>query len=297
VKADQDSRTGASSLEPDVAQQASDTDALIARFAALVENGEVVEPEGAVRVAVDLGTANIVVSAVDSRDEPVAGAWQHSTVVRDGVVVDWLGATTAVRELTEQVADRLDRELTTASVTIPPGISAGTVKVFSNVIEAAGLEVAEVVDEPVAAARALGLRDGCVVDIGHGTTGVSVLADGEVVFSADQATGGHHMTLVLAGHHGLEYEEAEAFKKDLAHLREVQLAIRPTLEKMAHIARDYLQGQTPEVVHLVGGSATFPVAPQIFAEVLGTQISRPAQPLFVTPLGAAMAPRGRAWTP
>lgn len=44
----------------------------------------------------------------------------------------------------------------------------------------------------------LGITDGAVVDVGGGTTGISILKDGKVIFTADEPTGGTHMTLVLA---------------------------------------------------------------------------------------------------
>ncbi|MBP0576045.1 pilus assembly protein PilM, partial [Mycobacterium tuberculosis] len=75
-----------------------------------------------------------------------------------------------------------------------------------------GFQVADVADEPSAAARVLGLVDGAVVDVGGGTTGISVLRNGEVVFTDDEATGGTHMTLVLAGAYGIPTDEAEAME-------------------------------------------------------------------------------------
>lgn len=263
-------------------------EAAIRRFAHLVRSGEVDEPLGELRLGVDLGTANIVVSVVDSVNRPVAGAWLHSTVVRDGVVVDWLGATTAVRRLTQDVEQRLGHRFTAASVSIPPGISDGDIKVFRNVASAAGLDTTEVVDEPVAAARTLGITDGCVIDIGHGTTGVSILADGKVILSIDEATGGHHMSLVLAGAYRIGYEEAEAMKKDPRRRDDVVGVIRPTLEKMASIAASALAGHDVPMVYLVGGSASFPNAPDVFAARLGRPVVRPVEPLFVTPLGIPM---------
>jgi ethanolamine utilization EutJ-like protein len=179
-----------------------------------VRTGEVDEPRGEPRLGIDLGTANIVLSVVDGENRPVAGAWVHSTVVRDGVVVDWAGATTIVRRLKDDVEQRLGHRFTKASVSIPPGISEGDIKVFRNVASAAGLDTDEVVDEPVAAARALGITDGCVIDIGHGTTGVSILSGSRVLLSVDEATGGHHMNLVLAGAYRIGYEAAEVMKKD-----------------------------------------------------------------------------------
>lgn len=267
-------------------------EAAIRRFAELVRTGEVEEPRGDLRLGIDLGTANIVVSVVDGGNRPVAGAWVHSTVVRDGVVVDWAGATTAVRRLKEDVERRLGHRFTTASVSIPPGISEGDIKVFRNVATAAGLETDEVVDEPVAAARALGIADGCVIDVGHGTTGVSILAGGRVLKSIDEATGGHHMNLVLAGAYKIDYDAAEVMKKDPARRDDVIGVIRPTLEKMASIAQAALMGYDVPMVYLVGGSSSFPNAPDVFASRLGRPVVRPIEPLFVTPLGIPMKELG-----
>ncbi|RLP10943.1 ethanolamine utilization protein EutJ [Propionibacterium australiense] len=266
----------------------SERERLIQRFAELVRTGDVEDYEGELRLGVDLGTANIVVSVVDAADRPVAGGWVHSTVVRDGVVVDWLGATSAVRELARDVQDRLGHRFDKASVSIPPGIGAGDVKVFENVVVAADLDVAEVVDEPVAAARALGITDGCVIDIGHGTTGVSVLEQGRVSLSVDEPTGGHHMTLVLSGAYQMPYDEAEVMKKDPSRRDEVVGIIRPTLDKMASIAECALEGIDVPIVYLVGGSSSFPNAPDVFAARLGRPVLRPVEPLFVTPLGIPM---------
>jgi ethanolamine utilization protein EutJ len=264
------------------------SEAAIRRFADMVRTGEVAEPYGEPRLGVDLGTANVVLSVVDDENQPVAGAWVHSTVVRDGIVVDWAGATTVVRRLKDDLERRTGHRFTRASVSIPPGISEGDTKVFRNVASAAGLDTDEVVDEPVAAARALGITDGCVIDIGHGTTGVSILSGSRVLLSVDEATGGHHMNLVLAGAYHIGYDVAEVMKKDPARLHEVMGVIRPTLEKMASIAEAALVGFDVPAVYLVGGSSSFPDAPDVFAQRLGRPVIRPVEPLFVTPLGIPM---------
>lgn len=261
------------------------------QFAQLVRTGKVAHKNArrsGLRLAVDLGTANIVLAVVDAGNRPVTGGWRHANVVRDGIVVDWLGAVRNVQEILEELESRLGHDFTEAAVTIPPGISEGTVKVFTNVLDACELTPLEVVDEPVAAARALGVRNGTIIDVGHGTTGVSRLRDGVVDFSVDEATGGHHMTLVLSGALGLEYDEAEAYKVDPANVRTAFPIVRPTLEKMATIAAQALSGTDPGQVYLVGGSASLPDAPKVFEQVLGVEVRRPEEPLFPTPLGAAM---------
>jgi len=263
-------------------------DTLITQFAQEVRTAKVAEAAGDLRLGVDLGTANIVLCVVDSANQPIAGAWKHSTVVRDGIVVDWVGAVEAVRTLKQDLEMRIPTQFSSASVAIPPGVSAGTVRVFTNVLSAAGLEPEEVVDEPVAAARVLNIDNGCVIDVGHGTTGVSVLKDGKVVLSIDEPTGGHHMNLVLAGSFDISYDEAEELKIRSANSAEIFGVIRPTVEKMATIAARAIAGMDVGEVWLVGGSSSLDQTPGVFSEILGMEVHRPAEPLFVTPLGIPM---------
>ena len=56
-------------------------------------------------VGVDLGTACVVVVVLDENFEPVAGAYKYATVVRDGMVVDYVGAIHMVREMKEKLED------------------------------------------------------------------------------------------------------------------------------------------------------------------------------------------------
>ena len=71
-------------------------------FAHLVRSEQVTPASGALHLGVDLGTANIVLGVVDDAGAPVAGAWRRATVVRDGVVVDWMGAVRVVAAQKEQ---------------------------------------------------------------------------------------------------------------------------------------------------------------------------------------------------
>ncbi len=260
----------------------------VVRFAKLVRSGKAKQDRSGLRLGIDLGTGNIVASVVDAKNKPVAGSWLRSEVVRDGIVVDWLGAVRAVGALRDELASKLGHNFTSAAVAVPPGIDAATAKIFTNVLEACQLEAEEVVDEPVAAATALGVGDGVVIDVGHGTTGVSVLRDHTVVHSIDEATGGHHMTLVISGAMGISYEEAEQLKRDPKQGGLVYGMVRPTLEKMATIAKQATTDYEDLPVYLVGGSSSFPESAATFSSVLGRQVTRPDEPLFPTPLGTAM---------
>ena len=262
--------------------------ATLLAFQRLIEEQRNEPWTGALRTGVDLGTANIVLAVVDGEDRPVAGATYPSTVVRDGVVVDYMGAVRAVTRLKAQLEDQLGVELEAAGCAIPPGIVSGSVKAIGNVVEAAGFRLTTTVDEPTAAASVLGITDGAVVDVGGGTTGISILRDGKVVFVDDEPTGGTHMTLVLAGFHGCDTHEAELMKRDPAQEHSVFPVVKPVVEKMAAIVKRCLARCPVDTVYVVGGACCFTEFETVFQKYLEVPVVKPAAPLLVTPLGIAM---------
>lgn len=257
-------------------------------FERLIETGSCNPWEGQLRTGVDLGTANIVLAVVDENNRPVAGATYPSTVVRDGIVVDYIGALNAVTKLKDELEARLGTTLEAGACAIPPGIIEGNVRVIGNVVEGAGFRLTNVVDEPTAAATVLGITDGAVVDVGGGTTGISILKDGKVIFTGDEPTGGTHMTLVLAGFHGWSIQEAELAKRDPAQESRVYPVVKPVVEKMASIVGRYLKDYPVEQIYVVGGACCFTQFERTFEKCLGVPVIKPAAPLLVTPLGIAV---------
>jgi ethanolamine utilization protein EutJ len=239
-------------------------------------------------VGVDLGTAYVVVAVVDGEGTPLALASRFANVVRDGVVVDFAGAAAIVTELVDEVQDRLGRELTTAAATYPPGVPLAEVRACRYVVEAAGLTCTTLVDEPTAANAVLRIRDGAVVDVGGGTTGIAVLRDGQVIAVADEPTGGTHVSLVLAGGLGISLEEAERVKTDPDRQAALLPRVRPVFERIATIVADHLEGHEVDHLHLVGGTAAFPGMPEVVAALTGLPVTTPVHPLLVTPLGVAL---------
>lgn len=247
------------------------------------------------RTGVDLGTACVVLAVLDDNDVPVAGAYQYADVVRDGMVVDYIGAIRLVRAMKERLEAAMDTELLYAAAAIPPGtdtLDGGAVK---NVAESAGFEVTSLLDEPSAANRLLGLENGAIVDIGGGTTGISILRDGAVVMTDDEPTGGTHVSLVIAGAYHKSFGEAELYKRDVQNHRELFPVVRPVMEKMAVIIRDMLDdyeeeyGQTVDELVLVGGTACFTGLETELEKLLKIPTYKPRDPLFVTPLGIALS--------
>jgi len=265
----------------------SGNDAIL-EFAELIRGKKANAYTGELKVGVDLGTANIVIAVVDENNRPIAGATQSASVVRDGIVVDYLGASQIVRKLKGEVEGILGIDLTyaKAATAIPPGILAGNTKIISNVVDSADFVVTNVVDEPTAASTVLGIKNGAVVDVGGGTTGISILKDGEVIFTADEATGGTHMSLVLAGFHHISLEEAEELKKNESH-KKIFPIIKPVVQKMASIVNHFIVGYDVEVIYVVGGACVFDDFEKIFEDETGIKTIKPVEPLLVTPLGIA----------
>lgn len=260
----------------------------IKKFDEVIENPILDFDKEEFYVGVDLGTANIVMSVVDKEGNPVAGEIYQSSVVKDGIVVDFVGAIRIVREMKHRLEEKLGIEITKGFTAIPPGVESGSVKAIVNVIDSAEIDVVKVVDEPTAASHVLKIKDGAVVDVGGGTTGISVIKDGEVIFTADEPTGGTHMSLVLAGNYGVSFDEAEKLKKDLSKEKEVFPVIKPVVEKMAHIVKRFLKDYDVENVYVVGGACTFSEFEQVFEKELKKKIIKTYKPLLVTPLGIAL---------
>ncbi|WP_147534458.1 ethanolamine utilization protein EutJ [Bacillus marasmi] len=239
------------------------------------------------KVGVDLGTSNIVIIVLDKDNNPVTGAIESANVVKDGIVVDFIGAINILKRLKQQVEAKLGIELYEAATAIPPGIMSGNIKVISNVVEGAGFKVTKVVDEPEAAASVLNIQEGAVVDIGGGTTGISVMNNGKVAYSVDEATGGTHLTLVVAGNMNLPFTEAEGFKKSKENEKLILPIVRPVIEKMAHITMSNIPKEIKEL-YLVGGTSCLTGIEQVFEKYTSLRTIKPENPLLVTPIGIAM---------
>ena len=239
-------------------------------------------------VGVDLGTAYIVVVVVNSKGEPVACALEFAQVVRDGLVVDYVGATQIVRRLVGQLQERLGRDLEDAAIAVPPGTGVRECATHRHVVEGAGLNVISILDEPTAANAVLNVENGVVVDIGGGTTGLSIFENGKVVYVADEPTGGTHLSLVLAGNYGVSFEEAEKIKKDPARQREVFTVVKPVVEKMASIINSHIRGRNVSDIYLVGGTCCLKDMETIIAKETGKPVCKPSNPFLVTPLGIAL---------
>lgn len=257
-------------------------------------NGHSIAPEDrwtvadSVHVGVDLGTAYTVLVVLDANYQPIAGTYEFAQIVRDGLVVDFVGAVDLLRTMKSRVEERLGFALKSAASGYPPGVPQAEVRATANVLLGAGLECTGLIDEPSAANNVLRIQDGAIVDVGGGTTGVAVLKDGQVIYTADEPTGGTHFSLVIAGATGSSFEEAEIMKKDPQEQQRLFPLVRPVMEKVGTIVRRHIAGHRVDRIYLVGGTCAFPGMDQVIQEVTGVETLLPGRPLFITPLGIAM---------
>ena len=236
---------------------------------------------------VDLGTACVVLAVMNGNYEPVAGAYQYADVVRDGMVVDYIGAIRIVREMKEKLEEKLGTELIYAAAAIPPGTNELDGGAIKNVVQAAGFELTNLLDEPTAANEVLKIKNGAVVDIGGGTTGISILKDGKVIHVVDEPTGGTHFSLVVAGAYGKDFMEAEIYKREPSHHKELIPVLKPVIEKVAAIIKQHCMGYDVKEIYLVGGTCCLEGIETIIEKYVQIPTYKPQNPMFVTPLGIA----------
>jgi len=279
-------------MNPNLSSLLTRTDQIMAGANGWHPDPELLSPSGTYRggvhVGVDLGTAYTVLVVLDEDCQPIAGEYRFAEIVRDGLVVDFIGAVDLLRAMKAKVEERLGFALTSAATGYPPGVPQAEVRATANVVHGAGLDCTGLIDEPTAANNVLQIKDGAIVDVGGGTTGIAVFKDGEVVYTADEPTGGTHFSLVIAGSTGSTFEEAEAMKKDPNEQARLFPVIRPVMEKVAAIINRHVEGHRVDRLYLVGGTCLYPGMVEVIREATGIETILPGNPLFVTPLGIAM---------
>lgn len=246
-----------------------------------------VEPGAELRFGVDLGSATVLLTAVTAGGKPAYYDQIRCGVVRDGVVVDFAGAVSAVRELVTRAEERLHTRVLAAAAAYPPGVGEAESRACRYVLENAEVDCRRLVDEVSAAQELLGVRDGAIADVGGGSTGVGVYRDATLVSLDDRPGGGFQLNLILAGALSLDVAEAEQLKRTGSgnHLS----ILAPGIEKIADNIRR-LMGPPPNgPVHLVGGALMCSGAGAIVAQYIGHPVVEYRYALLVTPFGIALS--------
>lgn len=240
---------------------------------------------GNLRFGVDLGTATIVLCAVDADGEPVYWDFLPEKAVRDGVVVEFQRAAEAVAKLKRGAEAALERTVDSAAAAHPPGVPASDCQACRYVVEQAGIECRALIDEVSAAQALLNIDDGVIVDVGGGSTGVGRLRAGRLVSLSDRPGGGHHLDLILAGALRVSIEDAER-RKRLEGAQYLNI-LRPGIERVAASIRQQCGETGPHAVHLAGGALMLPGAAQVMERYLGWPAVAYPHANLITPFGIA----------
>jgi len=245
------------------------------------------EPHGALSFGVDLGTATIVVTAIDEARRPIYWDFLPCEAVRDGVVVQFAEAVAAVRTLAAGAAKALGVVFASAATAFPPGVAEAEARACRYVLENAGVTCRGLVDEVSAAQALLQIDEGAIVDVGGGSTGVGVVEGGRLVSLTDAPGGGHHLDLILAGALRISIEDAERRKRS----GEPGLAsiLRPGIERIAHSIGKQIGARKTKTVYLVGGAVRVAEAPEVVGRYLGLRAIGYPHSELVTPFGIAMS--------
>lgn len=233
------------------------------------------------RAGVDLGTSDVVVIVIDEDDNIAAAFMEWADVVKDGVVLDYWKAVQIVKSLINKAEKKCGIKINSVNTSYPPGTDP---YISINVIKAAGLEVKDIVDEPSSFAALLNLDNGAVVDIGGGTTGISVVQNKSIVYTGDEPTGGHHLTLTIAGNQKVSFDDAEIMKRNDVK-GDLKSIVIPVFEKMTDIVKNHIADFKIDKIFLTGGTCCFPGIDNVFKEIFtGKDIILPYNPLYSTPL-------------
>lgn len=172
---------------------------------------------------------------------------------------------------------------------------------LSAALTAAGLEIASLTLEPIAALRvaippSMRRLNLALVDVGAGTSDIAITRAGTVLAYGMVPLAGDEITETLCQHYLLDFTEAEALKRGFQQgsppvvrdalgqeLRlkpqEIEKVIRPAVTKLAEaVGREILRlgDGPPQAVLCVGGGSLTPTFPQTLATVLDLPPNRVA---------------------
>lgn len=200
------------------------------------------------------------------------------------------------QSLTTLVGQRGKRaELTVIATFLPRTVIDGLIAV----LERAGLEMASLTLEPIAAGQAAIPADMrklnlALVDIGAGTADIALTREGSFFSYGMVPIAGDEITEPICTHYLLDFQEGERIKRSVLNAEEVEIVnffgekikvtkqeileiIKPTVQNMAErIGQEItlLNKNKPQAVILVGGGSLTPLFGDLLAQVMDLPRSR-----------------------
>lgn len=159
------------------------------------------------------------------------------------------------------------------------------VEKYIKLVEAAGLTVAAVETELMALTRSLGVPGKTVLlcDFGAKSTDIGVVKNAQLVFSRSIPTAGEAFTRTLSQNLGIEYQQAEEYKKTYGlssqlegkisgALSPVFRIVTDEIKKAVHFYQSEEKGEAPSALILSGGTSGMPEAATFLTKFLGLEV-------------------------
>jgi type IV pilus assembly protein PilM len=159
------------------------------------------------------------------------------------------------------------------------------VEKYIKLIQSAGLTTVGVETEALAVCRSLAPLTGTVLllDFGAVSTDVVIAKDGAVRFSRSIPTAGEAFTRALSQSLGIEYQQAEAYKKTYGLSEDLEGKVKASLapvfnvvveevKKAIHFYQTEEKGEAPGSVIVSGGTSSMPEAISTLTSLLGIEV-------------------------
>ena len=154
-----------------------------------------------------------------------------------------------------------------------------------KVVEGAGLIVSAVETELMALTRSLGVAGKTVLlcDFGAGSTDIAITKNAQLVFSRSIPTAGEAFTRALTQTLGIEYQQAEEYKKTYGLSAQLEGKVSGALDPVFRIVTDEIKkavhfyqseekGEAPSALILSGGTSGMPEAAAFLTKFLGIEV-------------------------
>ena len=87
----------------------------------------------------------------------------------------------------------------------------------------------------------------------------------------------------------MPFGEADVYKRNPSNHKELMPVLKPVVEKVASIINYHIKGHDVKQIVLVGGTSCLTGIEDIVEKQTGIPTYKPANPMFVTPLGIALS--------
>lgn len=156
---------------------------------------------------------------------------------------------------------------------------------YMKLAEGAGLTVTAVETELMALTRSLGINGKTVLlaDFGAKSTDIAISKNAQLVFSRSIPTAGEAFTRALSQTLGIEYRQAEEYKKTYGLSSQLEGKISGALNPVFRIVTDEIKkaihyyqseekGEVPSALILSGGTSGMPEAASFLTKFLGIEV-------------------------